>query len=55
MTSDLGTCILKFYGRFYVCNFQTVIDRIVELSDVFSGILGYVSVMAHLIFIAVKN
>lgn len=55
MTSDLGTCVLKFNGRFYVRNFQTVIDRIVEFSDTFSGILGYVSVIAHLIFIAVKN
>jgi len=55
VTSDLGTCILKFHGRFYVRNFQTVINRNVEFSDIFSGILGYISVMAHLIFIAVKN
>ena len=55
MTSDLGTCVLKFHGRFYVHISQTVIDRIVEFSDIFSGMMGYLSVMAHLIFIAVKN
>jgi len=55
VTSDLGTCILKFNGRFYILISQTVVHRIVEFIDIFSGILGYISVMAHLIFIAVKN
>jgi hypothetical protein len=46
VTSDLGTCILKFHGRFYVCISQTVVYRIVEFIDILSGILGYISVMA---------
>jgi hypothetical protein len=55
VTSDLGTCILKFHGRFYIRIFQAVVHRIVEFIDIFSGILGYIAVMAHLIFIGVKN
>jgi hypothetical protein len=55
VASDLGTCVLKFHGRFYVYNSQTVVNRIVEFSEIFSEIMEYISVMAHLIFIAVKN
>jgi len=48
VTSDLGTCVLKFRGRFYVRNFQTVVDRIVEFIGIFSGIMGYISFLLQL-------